>query len=488
MGRRRMARRLAMMGLTLGGLVPMGGVTMGQQTNGVKAGPELVSGKKPAKALSVSVGVATDADIRRMVREISVANVEETVRTLAGFGTRNTLSAQDDPRRGIGAARDWIAAQFHRIAAAPETGGRMRVALQRFEQPSSPELPRSTTLTNIIATLRGVQPEAQERYILVSGHYDSMCTSPTNGVDDAPGANDDASGVAAVLELARVMSRYRFNATIVFMAVPGEEQDLLGARHYAEEAHKNNLRIESMFTNDIIGNSTGQQGLHDDRSVRVFSEGVPTTETAREGLIRRLIGGENDGPSRQLARLIKEVGERYVPGFKVNLIYRRDRYLRGGDHIPFLEQGYPAVRFSEPNENYRHQHQNVRVENGIQYGDLPEFLDYPYLAQVARVNCAALATLALAPDVPERVVIVTRNFTNDTTLQWSANSDPNIAGYEVVWRDTSSPLWTHVRKIGKVNSYTFPGLSKDNQIFGVRAVDRAGHRSPVAYPRPGRGQ
>ena len=440
--------------------------------------------RRPSKTRDV----ATDTDIQHMVREIDPARIETTVRTLVDFGTRNTLSVQDDPKRGIGAARDWIAGQFRKIAAAPECEGRLSVTLQSFTQPVAPRVPRPTVLTNVVAMLRGVQAEAQERYVIVSGHYDSMCTSPTNAIDDAPGANDDASGVAAILELTRVMSRYRFNATLIFMAVPGEEQGLLGATYYATEARKSNVHIESMFTNDIIGNSTGQQGSHDDRSVRIFSEGVPSDESETDARLRRSIGGENDGPSRQLARLIKEAGERFVPGFHVNLIYRRDRYLRGGDHIPFLENGYPAVRVTEPNENYLHQHQNVRVENGIQYGDLPEFVDYPYLAQVARINCAALATLALAPDVPERAMLLTRQLTNDTTLQWAPGNDPNIAGYEVVWRDTSAPLWTHVRKLGKVNSYTFPGLSKDNVLFGVRAVDIAGHRSPVAYPHPGRGQ
>ncbi len=479
-----------------GGLVGVGTIlTVCGQVGADHHGVPQSTVKNTAKS-GASNKVATDADIRRMVREIDAGHIETTIRTLVGFGTRNTLSAQDDPKRGIGAARDWIAGEFRKIAAAPESEGRLTVALQSFTQPVAPRVPKPTVLTNVVATLRGVQPEAQERYIVVSGHYDSMCTDPTNAVDDAPGANDDASGVAAVLEMARVMSRYRFNATLIFMAVPGEEQGLLGATHYAEVAHQTGQHIEAMFTNDIIGNSTGQQGLHDAKSVRVFSEGVPSDESEADAKLRRSIGGENDGPSRQLARLIKETGERFVPDFHVNLIYRRDRYLRGGDHIPFLENGYPAVRFTEPNENYHHQHQNVRVENGIQYGDLPEFVDFPYVAQVARVNAATLATLALAPDVPQRATLLTRQLTNDTTVQWAIPSnpaDPNIAGYELVWRDTTAPLWTHVRRIGKMDkgdkaskvaTYTFPGLSKDNVLFGIRAVDATGHHSPVAFPRP----
>ena len=425
---------------------------------------------------------ATDTDIRQCLRDIDAKNIETTVRTLVGFGTRNMLSTQTDPKRGIGAARDWIAGEFRKIAA--QTEGRMTVELQTYEQPVAARVPKPTMLTNVVATLHGAQPESEQRYIVVSGHYDSICTDPINAIDDAPGANDDASGVAAVLEMARVMSRYRFNATLVFMAVAGEEQGLLGSTYHAEQAKKSTRHLEAMFTNDIIGGTLGGNGVHDDRSVRVFSEGIPSNETEADAKLRRSIGGENDAPSRQLARYIKENAEKFVPGFKVNLIYRRDRYLRGGDHIPFLEQGYPAVRFTEPNENYQHQHQNVRVENGIQYGDLPQFVDFAYVAQVARVNCVALSTLALAPDAPQKVALLTRQLTSDTTLQWAANVEPNLAGYEIVWRDTTAPLWVHRKLVGNVTTYTFKGVSKDNILFGVCAVDKEGHRSPVTFPRP----
>jgi hypothetical protein len=311
-----------------------------------------------------------------------------------------------------------------------------------------------------------------------------MCTSPIDAVCDAPGANDDASGVAAVLEMARVMSRYRFDATIVFMAVAGEEQSLLGSTHYAEQAKQKNWNIEAMFTNDIVGNTLGGNGVRDRRTVRVFSEGVPSNETEEEARTRRSVGGENDSAARQLARFIKETGARYMPGFNVMMVYRRDRYLRGGDHIPFLERGYPAVRFTEPNEDYRHQHQNVRVEGGVQYGDLPQFVDFGYVAQVARINAASLASLALAPAAPKDVGILTRRLTNDTDLQWSASTEPDLAGYEIVWRETTSPVWTGARMVGRVTTYTMQGMSKDNYFFGVRAVDSDGNRSPVAYPKP----
>ena len=318
---------------------------------------------------------------------------------------------------------------------------------------------------------------------MVSGHYDSICTSPIDGKCDAPGANDDASGTAAVLEMARVMSKYKFDATIIFMMVPGEEQGLLGSTHFAEEAKKSNMDIEAMFTNDIIGSSLGGNGVRDPHTVRVFSEGVPSNETQAEATSRRSVGGENDSASRQLARFIKETGERYIAGMKVWMIYRRDRYGRGGDHQPFLERGYAAVRLTEPNEDYHYQHQNVRIENGIQYGDLPQFDDFNYIANVARVNAASLAALALAPARPKNVGVAT-GLSNDTELKWDANKEPDLAGYEIVWRDTTEAVWTHSRSIGNVTTYTMKGMSKDNYFFGVRAVDREGNRSPVSYPRP----
>lgn len=426
-------------------------------------------------------------EIARIVSEIDARNIERTIRKLVSFGSRNTLSVQDNPARGIGAARDWLYGEFHKIAAG--SGGRLKVELQSFEQPKAARVPQPTKLTNVVATLPGDLHQsgvmvASQPIFVVSGHYDSMCTSPTDAVCDSPGANDDASGTAAVLEMARVMSKYKFDSTIIFMTVPGEEQGLLGSTYFAEQAKQKGMPIEAMFTNDIIGNTLGGNGVRNRRTVRVFSEGVPSNETAEEANIRRGVGGENDSPSRQLARFIKETGERYVAGMKVQMIYRRDRYLRGGDHIPFLERGFAAVRFTEPNEDYRHQHQNVRIENGIQYGDLPQFVDFGYIAQVARINAASLAALALAPARPKNAVILTRRLTNDTDLQWTANVEPDLAGYEIVWRGTTSPVWKHARFVGSVTQFTMAGMSKDNYFFGVRAVDRQGNRSPVSYPKP----
>lgn len=423
-----------------------------------------------------------NAEIRRIVAEIDARNIERTIRKLVSFGTRNTLSTQTDPNRGVGAARDWILGEFMKIRDS--SGGRLQVEKQTFEQAKAARVPQPINITNIVATLRGTQGTSADRLYVVSGHYDSMCSSPTDAECEAPGANDDASGVAAVIEMARVMANRKFDATIIFMAVGGEEQGLLGSTYFAEQAKQKKLNVAAMFTNDIVGNSLGGDGVRDRRSVRVFAEGVPTVETEAEATVRRGVGGENDSTSRQLARYIRDVGLVYTPGFSVRIMYRRDRYLRGGDHIPFLERGYAAVRFTEPNENYDHQHQNVRKEKGVQFGDLPEFVDFQYIANVARVNAASLAVLALAPAAPKNAGIVTKRLTNDTDLQWDANTEPDLAGYEIVWRDTTSPVWTNSRWVGNVTSYTVAKMSKDNFFFGVRAVDRDGNRSPASYPRP----
>ncbi|WP_157248176.1 M20/M25/M40 family metallo-hydrolase [Nonomuraea typhae] len=422
-----------------------------------------------------------DREIERMVRAVDPSGIERVIAKLVSFGTRHTLSSQTDPVRGIGAARDWIFEEFSRIAAT--SGGRMTVEKQSFVQPVSPRIPVPTTITNVVATLRGTQPASAGRTYVVSGHYDSRCSDPLNATCDAPGANDDASGVAVAIEAARVMAPRTFDATIVFMAVAGEEQGLYGAAHFAEQAKQQGVDIQGMFTNDIVGSPIGPNG-RDPRAVRVFSEGVPTSETPAQTAIRQSIGGENDGVSRQLARSVNEAAAAYVPGFDARLYFRRDRYLRGGDHIPFLQRGFSAVRFTEVHEDYAHQHQDVRVEDGVQFGDLLRFVDFGYVARVAQANIAALAVLARAPKSPQNTAILTAQLTNDTDLRWTAAPEPDLAGYEVVWRETTEALWTHSRFVGKVTSYTLKGLSKDNFQFGVRAVDTQGHRSPVSFPVP----
>ncbi|MFD7894480.1 M20/M25/M40 family metallo-hydrolase [Streptomyces sp. NPDC059743] len=424
---------------------------------------------------------APGRELRELLKEIDRDRIEATVRRLAAFGTRHTLSTQDDPERGIGAARDWIYEELKRYAAA--SGGRMTVELQSYIQEPASRIPVATRITNVVATLRGsVDPE---RVYVVSGHYDSRASDVMDAVSDAPGADDDASGVAVAMELARVMARRRPAATIVFAAVAGEEQGLYGAAHMAEQFKAAGSNVLAMFTNDIVGSPKADDGTRDPYTVRLFAEGVPTAETPAEANVRRSVGGENDSPTRQLARFVRDVANNDATGMNVRVIYRRDRYLRGGDHIPFLERGYAAARFTEPTEDFAHQHQDVRVEDGRQYGDLPEFCDFGYIARVARVNGAALWTLAQAPATPRGVKIVTSSLTNATELVWDAGAETDLTGYEVVWRETTAPEWTHLAEADGATSHTVD-LSKDNLFFGVRAVNRAGHRSPVAFPVPQR--
>jgi hypothetical protein len=421
-----------------------------------------------------------DRQLRDLLRQVDAGRIEATVRRLAAFGTRHTLSSQTDPVRGIGAARDWILAQFQAVAAT--SGGRMTVEAQSFVQPVASRIPTPTTITNIVATLRGVS--APNRAYVVSGHYDSRCTDVMNFTSDAPGADDDASGVALVLELARLFATRPTEATVIFTAVAGEEQGLYGSAFQAQQYKAAGLDIQGMFSNDIIGSSTADNGARNPRIVRLFADGVPPTETPAQASVRQAVGGENDSPARQLSRFVQDVAQNDDTGMRIRVIYRRDRYLRGSDHISYLQQGYTGLRFTEPVEDFAHEHQDVRVENGKQFGDLVEFCDFGYIARVTKVNGAVLWSLAQAPSIPQGVVIDTSQLTNQTTLRWTRGTEADLAGYEVVWRETTSPTWTNVLAVGDVTTTTLD-VSKDNVFFGVRAVDRDGHRSPVAFPRPG---
>jgi hypothetical protein len=422
------------------------------------------------------------ADVERIVAAVSPQRIEATIRKLVSFQTRHTMSDTVSDTVGIGAARRWIKSELERCGA----GTRLQVAFDSHIAPVSARISRPTEIVNVVATLPGAQDAARERMYVVSGHYDSRNTDIMDATGAAPGANDDASGTAAVMELACVMARHQFDATLVFMAVAAEEQGLLGAAHWAEQARQKNLNIAGMFTNDIIGSSRADDGRVDASQVRLFAESLPATREMNE-VNRALVatGGENDSISRQLARHVKEQGERYVPKFKVNVIQRRDRYLRGGDHMPFLERGYAALRFSEPNEDFSHQHQNLRTENGKVYGDLIEFDDFNYIAKVARVNAAALATLALAPAAPQGVKLRTDKLENDSNLVWQPNTEPDLAGYRIVWRETTAPAWQGSMYVGNVTQGTVK-LSKDNYFFGVQAVDRDGNVSVATYPMPQR--
>jgi hypothetical protein len=439
-----------------------------------------------------------EPELRQILREIDKRNIQATIEKLASLGTRHTESSQTDPNRGIGAAINYVFQTLQGYAA--NSGGRMTVELQTYHQPAVPGTilnPAGVDITNVVATLKGsVTPE---RIYVVSGHLDSRNTIVTNAIDDAPGADDDAAGVAVIMELARVMATHNPESTIVFTAVDGEEQGLFGSANQAKLYKAANANIEGMFSNDIMGASAAQNGVRDPHRLRLFTEGVPTTLlpvaapppltggllTADQSLALRLMtltGGENDSQSRQLGRFVKSVAENEETDMKIWIIYRRDRYLRASDHVSYETQGYPAARFTEPNENFAHEHQNVRVENGVQFGDLIDFVDFDFTTRVAKVNACAIWSLSQGPGTPKNVKIVAIVLTNDTTLTWDANTDPDLAGYEVVWRQTNEEDWTNAIPVGNVTTVTLPLSPKDNFQFGVRAVDKDGHHSPVAFP------
>ncbi|HET6569660.1 MAG TPA: M28 family metallopeptidase [Rhodothermales bacterium] len=448
----------------------------------------------PVFCLLVSVQAAVaqpatlhpDPGIERLVATISADTIEADIRTLAGFGTRHTLSETESDTRGIGADRRWIKRTLERYARAG--GGHMEVFFDTFLYPADGRrVDRDVVIKNVVARLPGTDP-SDDRVFIVTGHYDSRVTDIMDSTSYAPGANDDASGTAAVMEMARVLAAERFPATIVLAAVAGEEQGLLGSSHLALLADSLNWNVAGMISLDIVGNTFGDNGVRDNRTVRLFSEGVPATETERQARLRRAVGGENDSPARQFARYLKEVGERYVPYMSVRLIYRRDRFLRGGDHIPFSERGFPAVRMTEPNEAFTRQHQDVRVENGIAYGDVPDQVDFAYTANVARIVAACFANLALAPPPPSEVHIDASGLSVDTRLFWQAPDAgrDRIAGYYILIRDTTSPVWERKRFVSDATDVTLPGVSKDDLFFGVQSVDQFEHESSIIFPTPSR--
>ena len=431
----------------------------------------------------LAVSEAPDKRIAAALRDVSTARIQATIEKLASFGTRHTLSATPEATakgRGIGVAREWIRAEFERYSKA--CGGCLDVQMQSFIQQPADRVPQPTEIVNVYAVLKGTNPEAAKRIYIVTGHYDSRASDPLDAQSDAPGANDDASGTAVSLEAARVLSQQKFPATIIFMAVAGEEQGLNGARYFAKWAKEQGMNIAGVLNNDIVGGNKSKE--QDPSIVRVFSEGLPIAATEADLRLIRATGGESDSPSRQLARYIREIGKLYLPqGFGPKMVFRRDRYLRGGDHTAFNESGFAAVRFTEYREDYNRQHQNVRKEGGVEYGDLPKFVDYQYVANVARLNIATLAALASAPAPPGNVKLLTKELENVSQLTWEAA--PDAARYEILWRPTTAPEWENVIDAGKGTSYTVP-RSKDNVIFGVRSVSARGHRSLPVVPTPER--
>jgi hypothetical protein len=415
-----------------------------------------------------------DPAIAAMAGTVDAARLKADVETLVAFGTRNDFSeTTSTATHGVFAARDWIAARFRSIAA--KSGGRMTVALDTYLQAKTERTPRAVTESSVIATLRGTEPG---RTYVMSSHYDDCDGKCTDGAGVAPGADDNGSSVAAVLEAARVMSGTTFRGTIVFACFDGEELGLWGSDHYARELAAAKAPVLAVLNDDIIGNSTGGEGLSEPNLVRVFSQGLPAGASVERV---NAVGSENDSPSRELSRFIAEIVPAYVSDFGVRQIFRADRFLRGGDQESFQDLGFAAIRFVEPHENFTHQHQDVRVENGVQYGDLPQYIDAAYLAKVTQANVAALATLALGPAPPGGVQLVTKHLGYDSTLRWKPAAD--AAAYEIVWRATDAPQWQYAQSAGGATEFTVPA-SKDDFIFGVRSVDANGLRSPAVYPVP----
>jgi hypothetical protein len=446
--------------------------------------PFLTGSARAAATGPALVTQQPDTELRHLINQIDPGQIQAVIEKLVSFGTRHTASSQTDPVRGIGAATNWVFEQMQGFAAA--SGGKMTVQKQTFVQPVSSRIPVPTTITNVIATLHGTASPA--RYYVVTGHLDSRVTDVLDFTSDAPGADDDGSGVAVVLELTRLFATLQFPGTLVFATVAGEEQGLYGSAFMAAQMKAAGNDVQGMFSNDIVGASHSFDDFPPEpHTMRLFVEGIPTAATAAQIGLMQSVGGENDGQTHQLARFVSEVAPFNLTNMNIRTIWRRDRYLRGSDHLSFQQQGYPAARFTEQRENFDHEHQNTQVVDGVQFGDLIDFVDFDYTARVASVNAAAVWALATNPGTPKNLQIHTTppgtlSGTNLTTLSWNANTEPDLAGYEVVTRETTAADWTSAIGVGNVTSVTLD-ISKDNVQFGLRAIDTAGHRSPVAFPQ-----
>jgi uncharacterized protein (TIGR01244 family) len=425
---------------------------------------------------------------KQVMDSVDAQRMIDDVHTMSAFGTRHSLSETQSDTRGIGAARRWVRDQFREAIAdsgkPDESKPFVEFDVHKIDADGRRVL-EPTEIVNVLCTIPGSMPEARERRYYVLAHLDSRASDVMDAQIDAPGANDDASGVAALIELARVLAREELDATIVLMATSGEEQGLIGARLHAQQ---NAEGIAGVLNNDMIGDPTGPNGREDREHVRVFSQGIPSEllsadeDELRSALRRmRTYGGESDNSSRQLARFIHDVADLHKTNVQPMLVMRPDRFLRGGDHTPFDEMGLAAIRFCEVHESYDRQHQDVRTEDGVEYGDLAEHVDAEYLADVTRLNAVTLVHLANAPSVPKNARIIVADLANDTTLRWEACPESDIAGYEIVWRETTSATWDNAQDVGNATEGTVD-LSKDNYFFGVRAYDKEGYRSPVAFP------
>jgi hypothetical protein len=422
--------------------------------------------------------IQRDPVIEQMVKEVSPDSLRSYINSMVNFGTRSTISAQTGPK-GIGASRNWVLTKFNQFAAG--SGGRLSAYIDTTTlQPDSRRVNAPTLLGNVVAVLKGTDVN-DNRIFMISGHLDSRASDVMNSTIEAPGANDDGSGVAAVIECARIMSQRSFPATIIFVAFSGEEQGLLGAEFMSKRAKQENWNIEALLNNDIMGsNNSNETSIIENTKIRVFSEAFSMNDTGRAALNIRNLGLENDGKARQLARYVKEIGERYVDNLEVVMIYRNDRFLRGGDHTPFVQKGFAAVRVTEMNENYNHQHQDIRNEKGVQYGDLPEFMDFEYLRKNTAMNLSNLANLAKSPSRPQDVKVETRNLTNSTYLSWIAPKSGNVKGYYILMRETTSAVWQ--KKFFTTNTSMRLPYSKDNYFFAVQSVSENGNESIPLVP------
>jgi hypothetical protein len=427
--------------------------------------------------------VIRDPEIAAMVKEVNADSLQSYIRSMVAFGTRSTVSSIADKKRGIGAARNWVLMKFGQFATA--SGGRLTAFVDTTTYAADGRrVKEPINLGNTVATLKGTDP-GDNRIFIISGHMDSRRTDVMDGTNDAPGANDDGSGSAAVLECARIMSRHRFPATIIFVTVSGEEQGLLGSGYMAKKAKTAGWNIEAVLNNDIMGsNNSNETNIIDNTRVRVFSEGLAFTDTGRQVSRIRSMGLENDSKSRQLARYVKETGERYVDNLQVVMVYRPDRFLRGGDHTPYQENGYAAVRITEMNENFNHQHQDVRTEKGVVYGDLPEFMDFEYLRKNTAMNLSNLANLAKSPGMPQEVKVEVRGLGNGTQLSWKAPVSGKPRGFFVLMRETTSAVWE--KKFFVAGTEANLPYSKDNYFFAVQSVSEDGNESLPVVPVPGR--
>ena len=436
----------------------------------------------PVSATNIVVPPSEQLVLRDIQQQVSADRLKNDVTKLVGFGTRHTLSDTKSNTQGIGAARRWIKSEFDKISA--QCGGCLEVIYQKQTFSGEKRIPEPTEVVNVVAIQRGqLDPN---RYIVMSGDIDSRVTDPLNYTSISPGANDNASGVAGVIEAARVLSQHKFSGSVVYAALSGEEQGLFGGKIMAGIAKKENWRVEAVINNDMIGNISGINGVINNTTARVFSEGVRYVETAEEARKRRFTGGEIDSPSRNIARYIDKVADKYRPNLDVMMVYRLDRFGRGGHHRPFNAVGYPAVRIMETNEHYDRQHQDIRTENGREFGDTLSGVDFDFTAKLTSLNAVTLAAMAWAPPPPANTEI-SGAVKASTTLKWQrpkGSMAKNLAGYRVHWRLTTEPTWTSSQYVGDVTEFELKNIVIDNYFFGVSSVAKDGFESPVVFPGP----